>query len=50
MHKKKPMMKKKKGRQVNDFSIQDRGQSKAMDIDEKSPKLAKFVAKKARAR
>lgn len=47
--KKKPMMK-KKGRQVNDFSIQDRGQSKAMDIDEKNPKLAKFVSKKARAR
>ena len=48
MKKKKSMMK-KKVRKVDDFSVGDRNQSRAMDLDEKNPKLAKFVSKKARA-
>ena len=46
MNKKKPMKKKSSVRKVDDFSAQDKGQSKAMNIDEKNPKLAKIAERK----
>jgi hypothetical protein len=50
MSKKKPMKMKMKAKKVDDFSVNDKGQSKAMNIDEKNPKLAKCAERKVRAR
>lgn len=61
MNKKKDNMKKKKamkskmnkpkrGKLVDDFSLNDKGQSYSMNLDEKNPKLAKCAERKVRAR
>lgn len=49
MKKAKSMKKKKRVKQVDDFSSNDRGQTKAMELDDGNRKLAKFANKKARA-
>jgi len=41
---------KKSRRLVDDFSINDKGQSRAMNLDDKNPKLAKLAERKVRAR
>ena len=51
MSKKKAMKRKPKMvKEVNDFRPNDKGQSRAMNIEEKNPKLAKCAERKVRAR
>lgn len=44
------MNKPKRGKLVDDFSLNDKGQSYSMNLDEKNPKLAKCAERKVRAR
>ncbi len=50
MPKKNSMKKKSKYKEVDDISCGNRAQSKAMNLDEKNTKLAKFAEKKVKAR
>jgi hypothetical protein len=47
---KKKSMKKKMPKKVDDLSIGNKMQSKAMNLDEKNPKLAKCAERKVKAR